>query len=194
MPRRPDIPCAGCGELMWRGTGALPPGEAKCNSCWRSEIVHGSVNRGYRKGCRCAECRQANTEAGREYRAARKQRTGLVQARRTYAPQLPCVSCGKTVSARSAKPTCKRCRRGLSISRERRQAIYERDGWTCGFCGYDVDRTLGGYDEFGPTLDHIVPRSMGGTDDEDNLRLVHRYCNTARSNREALTIDELVGR
>ena len=35
MPRRPDLPCAGCGVLMWRGKGSLPEGEAKCRACRR---------------------------------------------------------------------------------------------------------------------------------------------------------------
>lgn len=33
MPKRPDLPCAGCGRLMWRGPGTLPPGEARCREC-----------------------------------------------------------------------------------------------------------------------------------------------------------------
>lgn len=36
MPRRPDVPCAECGELMWRGTGSLPEGQATCWSCRRA--------------------------------------------------------------------------------------------------------------------------------------------------------------
>lgn len=35
MPRSPDLPCAGCGRLMWRGKGTLPEGEAKCRDCRR---------------------------------------------------------------------------------------------------------------------------------------------------------------
>lgn len=38
MPRRPDVPCAGgCGNLIWRGTGCLPPGQATCQPCRRME-------------------------------------------------------------------------------------------------------------------------------------------------------------
>lgn len=33
MPRKPDMPCAECGSLMWRGTGALPAGQATCREC-----------------------------------------------------------------------------------------------------------------------------------------------------------------
>lgn len=37
MPRRPDMPCAICGELMWRGTTTLSPGQAAHNAC-RSQV------------------------------------------------------------------------------------------------------------------------------------------------------------
>lgn len=34
MPTRPDVICAGgCGKLLWRGTGTLPPGESTCHEC-----------------------------------------------------------------------------------------------------------------------------------------------------------------
>lgn len=34
------------------------------------------------------------------------------------------------------------------------------------------------------SLDHIVPRSQGGTNDLDNYRLVHHRCNHERDVRE----------
>lgn len=33
MPHKPDVPCADCGKLIWRGRGCLPPGEATCRLC-----------------------------------------------------------------------------------------------------------------------------------------------------------------
>jgi hypothetical protein len=36
MPRRPDVPCSICGELMWRATTSLPPGKATCRPCRRA--------------------------------------------------------------------------------------------------------------------------------------------------------------
>jgi hypothetical protein len=36
MAKRADIPCAGgCGRMLWRGPGSLPPGEATCRDCRR---------------------------------------------------------------------------------------------------------------------------------------------------------------
>jgi hypothetical protein len=53
-----------------------------------------------------------------------------------------------------------------------RQAIYERDGGLCGFCGQPVLWEL-------LHLDHITPRSLDGPTVAENLRVAHRRCNIA---------------
>lgn len=37
MPRNPDLPCARCGQLMWRSTTSLPKGQATCQPCRRRQ-------------------------------------------------------------------------------------------------------------------------------------------------------------
>ncbi|AYR00966.1 HNH endonuclease [Arthrobacter phage Hestia] len=37
------------------------------------------------------------------------------------------------------------------------------------------------HDDWAPSLDHVIPRSKGGGDDEGNLRTAHRWCNAVRS-------------
>lgn len=66
------------------------------------------------------------------------------------------------------------------ITAARRYAIYARDHWTCQLCGEPVDATLAYNDTWAASLDHIQPRSLGGTHHDDNLRLTHRWCNAAR--------------
>ena len=51
---------------------------------------------------------------------------------------------------------------------------------TCQICGERVDRHADPLSDWYPSLDHIVPRSHGGTDDADNLRTAHRWCNSVR--------------
>jgi hypothetical protein len=65
-----------------------------------------------------------------------------------------------------------------SIAKRVRRAIYERDQWTCQICSEAVDPDA--TDEWRPTLDHIIPRSHGGSDDQSNLRLAHLWCNSVR--------------
>lgn len=54
----------------------------------------------------------------------------------------------------------------------------------CAICGHRFPRegelSKSAAIAFAPTFDHIVPRSRGGTDSLDNLRLAHRKCNHAR--------------
>lgn len=66
------------------------------------------------------------------------------------------------------------------------QYLVDRDGDRCGICGRRVDITLKSGtrgSRRGPSVDHIVPRSLGGSDDLENLRLTHWGCNQKRSNR-----------
>lgn len=73
-----------------------------------------------------------------------------------------------------------------------REAIYQRDGHTCMLCGeavdYNADPQRGAW---APTLDHVVPRSKGGTHEASNLRTAHRWCNSVRSDNESHELFEL---
>lgn len=59
-------------------------------------------------------------------------------------------------------------------SAELRAHVLRRDG-KCRACGATEDLTL----------DHIIPRSKGGTDDEENLQALCRSCNSGKNNRQA---------
>lgn len=87
--------------------------------------------------------------------------------------------CSKRCESRSTKS--KRRGKQFTISPVKRLAIYERDHWTCQLCNESVDPSLiKGYEDWAPSLDHIVPRSKGGGDGLENLRLTHRWCNAIR--------------
>ena len=58
--------------------------------------------------------------------------------------------------------------------------IAERDGHRCHICKRKVDMALGGFDHYGPTIDHLIPIVAGGRDTRDNVRLAHRLCNCLR--------------
>ena len=82
----------------------------------------------------------------------------------------------------------KRCSRQARRGPERfvipdtvRYSIYERDGWRCQLCSKKVQRGAAHNGKWGPSLDHIVPRSQGGSDSSDNLQLAHRICNSIKS-------------
>lgn len=69
---------------------------------------------------------------------------------------------------------------GNWIRRDKRLAIYLRDGQCCAWCGASVE------DEgVELTLDHLVPCELGGDNSETNLVTACRSCNCARG---ALTV------
>ncbi|MES2211003.1 MAG: HNH endonuclease [Chloroflexota bacterium] len=63
----------------------------------------------------------------------------------------------------------------------KRRLIYERDGYACGYCGWQLEpdcRAPGAVLQ----LDHIMPWSAMGSDRSDNLRSLCGQCNEERSN------------
>ncbi|MBL9020580.1 MAG: HNH endonuclease [Myxococcales bacterium] len=68
----------------------------------------------------------------------------------------------------------------------------------CHLCHESLDLDLyGPTGHFGPetvTVDHLVPQSVGGGDEPDNLRLAHGSCNSRRGTRDvAVARLELAG-
>jgi hypothetical protein len=67
------------------------------------------------------------------------------------------------------------------IRKERRLAIYLRDGLSCAWCCQTIE------DGAKLTLDHIVPYSEGGTTKSDNLIVACLRCNSSRGSRSIET-------
>lgn len=60
--------------------------------------------------------------------------------------------------------------------------IYERDQWLCGICGHPIEKTQKSPLPNSPSIDHIIPLSLGGEHKPNNLRAAHLYCNSIRGN------------
>jgi hypothetical protein len=71
------------------------------------------------------------------------------------------------------------------ITRERRLALYIRDGMGCAYCGLGIE------DGAMLTLDHLTPHCQGGKNTSDNLITACRTCNSARGDR---TLEEFADR
>ena len=61
------------------------------------------------------------------------------------------------------------------IGKKRRLGLIKRYGRTCHLCGERIAGLV--------TADHVVPRSLGGTNAYDNLRPAHFGCNLRRGNK-----------
>lgn len=62
--------------------------------------------------------------------------------------------------------------------------LADRDGEQCSLCDEPID--LQSKDtRWGPSVDHVLPRSRGGSHELTNLALAHRSCNSRKGNRVA---------
>jgi predicted nucleic acid-binding Zn ribbon protein len=139
------------------------------------------------------------SDACQEYVQSNKHWLGEGPSCRVYLYR--CPDCSTPILARASNGShkvCPPCRviRNKAINARKSHArrasgppvlsvneIAERDGCRCHICNRKVDMSLSGKAKWGPTIEHIIPVSQGGTNDPGNLALAHRYCNTARGNR-----------
>ena len=61
------------------------------------------------------------------------------------------------------------------INKALRQRLAQAPGYRCGYC-QTQERVSG----IPLTIEHLTPRSLGGSDDEENLWLLCRLCNEAK--------------
>lgn len=61
-----------------------------------------------------------------------------------------------------------------------RPFILNRDEWICQLCGVEL------FDgpEGNATVDHIVPKAQGGTDDYSNLMAMCKSCNSSKQDKD----------
>lgn len=72
------------------------------------------------------------------------------------------------------------------IRREKRLALYVRDGLACVYCGEGIE------DGATLSLDHLVPHCDGGSNHETNLVTACKRCNSARAERPVEVFAEAV--
>lgn len=180
MARVPDLPCASCGKLMWSGKTSAPVGEAMCRPCRAERKETWREN-----GRPCANCGRvtARWSANKCMSCEMKNHGGICTVRTCNNPSLAKGMCSSHYSWYWRALHGSANGKGTWIMPKRRLALYERDGWVCGICDLPVDRDAHYLDDMAPSLDHIVPRSMGGGHESENLRTAHRVCNSRRGAR-----------
>lgn len=60
------------------------------------------------------------------------------------------------------------------------KTTYKSYNGICGICGLPVPNCNDSANEWGPTIDHIVPLSKGGKHMKSNCQLAHRLCNSLK--------------
>ena len=103
----------------------------------------------------------------------------------------PCLGCRDDFTGIGpASPYCadcsarrKRRNRDKDLANELRRLVFERDDWTCRLCGKPIDRSLRVPHPEAATLDHVIPRALGGAHDLSNLQCAHMGCNSSKGTR-----------
>lgn len=84
-----------------------------------------------------------------------------------------------------SKRLCDECRHRSPSLYLSADEIRKRDGDLCRLCGLPVPSTARKPHPLSAEVDHLVPISMGGTHDPENLALTHKTCNIAKGGRPA---------
>lgn len=61
--------------------------------------------------------------------------------------------------------------------------IFERDNWRCGLCSENIDMAIKWPHPKSPTIDHIIPLSLGGPHTAANVQAAHLGCNCSKGAR-----------
>lgn len=193
-----SLTCACCGDAFTAKTN-----RQFCSPACRSLFKGPSSEIPWRQ---CPECQTwMSRPGGRKF--CSKECSGR---QRYYQPKPPVVvtrSCpiceGQFESSNPVQKYCsKRCarrtpallaakRRSKDVRRARqkqapkveaiyRTKVYARDGWICQLCMEPVDRDLKHPDPMSPSLDHILPLSLGGAHTMANVQLAHLACNVRK--------------
>jgi 5-methylcytosine-specific restriction endonuclease McrA len=161
-----------------------PQDHEKCLTCYETLTVVKSNQKFCSQRCR-------------EVAAIRRAR---IRRNQGFDGSRACADCEKLFEIdrpRSMRKYCSECRRrrkqdtDARKSQRRRAAghpvslseVVAARGQRCHICQRKINLNLSGRDLMGPTIDHILPVSMGGTNDLANLNIAHRVCNMRRGNR-----------
>lgn len=91
---------------------------------------------------------------------------------------------------RSDTSLCDDCRRQRKYRHHfSTTALGNRDGWICRICGGSVDPTARWPNPLAASVDHVIARADGGSDDPSNLQLAHMRCNAIKSRRSGWTFE-----
>lgn len=184
-PERPRIPGRAC------SAGGCSRPYRRNGFCSMHDQARKAAERPPKRWCRgCGAMLAPGASQGRRY---------CSEACRPAPPSLPaewkpCERCGLPIDMtvrgsdgrkrRSDIKMCVYCQKAKY--RRHKQSlglVIARDGWGCKLCGEHVNGDLTAPNPASPSADHVIPFSLGGTHDVENLQLAHLLCNQIKNNK-----------
>lgn len=119
------------------------------------------------------------------WRSANKKRGEIFrQHERAAQKSLVTISKPKKRRHRKLEPRIQTTAERYDLRRE----VADRDRWRCWLCWLPIDPECPVDIDLYGTLDHMLPRSEGGSNEIYNLRFAHKICNNTR---ETLPVEDL---
>lgn len=111
-----------------------------------------------------------------------------------------CIACGVEISLtergkggqrrKACTKLCRPCRQDYRKYKLSARELARRDGTDCGICGEPVDMDLRRSESYMcPSVDHVIPRALGGTHEPENLQLAHLRCNQLKGDLRGKTLE-----
>ncbi len=116
---------------------------------------------------------------GVEFAASHIQCRADAQEPRGPEMECQCSGCRRDRGDPQRRPVHRTGQRRATNYEAQRAAVYERDRLICQICLLPTAPDASVYDDRRPVLDHIIRVADGGSDDVENLRTAHRWCNAA---------------
>ena len=149
------VECVGCGEIFEAKSGKA----AACSDKCYKRHVTGTADK------KCLQCD-----------ASIKHLSGPVKY---------CEDCAKARARdrRAAQRQSRSRHSGRFIEHVAVSILAERDGFICQLCDSPVDMEQPWPGRWSPSVDHVVPISLGGEHSYANTQLAHLTCNIRKGNR-----------
>jgi 5-methylcytosine-specific restriction endonuclease McrA len=186
-PRRPygtrAAACTSCGKAVWRNP-KLSREDITCNTCAVRRQGDLPAHRVIIWLRICPECssnylpiRENQVVCGQKCRKLREGQWNARKAREDpdFRAMRLTMNANRRAKTRYGLPPILQPRNVL-------KALIERDLGVCQLCQQPVKDATG---PMGPSIDHIIPLSLGGEHAIHNCQLAHLACNTAKGNRIA---------
>jgi len=173
-----DLKCKTCGTVMRKSFVTVRHGCATCKVCAKHKAEENEQKR-RKEAERRAEERKRNTLLKRKYKQI------------TFKACPVCNSLfvgSKTYCSEHCRLQNKYNMKDGYRHKFPLEEVYKRDNGICYLCGKlcdwnDYEERNGAivYGNNYPSRDHVVPKSKGGTNDWENIRLAHRVCNSLKA-------------